>query len=386
MSIWDWFNRCCDDFQQARDRERLRMLAYHHEGFAYQETDPERAVALFTQGRNLAERLGEPWWVLFYDVWRVQAIIAYMKDFRNVLDLAVGTALEMRKPAFAGHPWRFAIFNHLLRIYTEIDPRGHAPAIRDALHYLDQEIPAGPSEDRYVMLGRRRKFAMALGNLRRRGPASEERSLRREQGGVAAHAADEAMEVSLAHLALAEGDDNAHRVGWYTVDVTCDLCTLHYRRGDLETTAEFAARAETLARAQRHCQEELAEAGLWLAVLARHAGDEEAARRHLITATSRAKRLASCASREFFDALERFHDLGGDLERALAVRDRQWQAVSGKGRLVYEWEIQAKRCALLARLGRLRAEDLEAARAAARKLRDSETYLAEIDRIAAGSV
>src|SRR5439155_25468988 len=105
-----------------------------------------------------------------------------------------------RKPANALHPWRRAIFNHLVRIYTEIDALGHADAIRQALDYLEADIPPGPGSDRYVMLGRRRKFALARGDL------------------------DGALEVASRQLALAEEDPEGPRAGWYTVGVHCDLC------------------------------------------------------------------------------------------------------------------------------------------------------------------
>jgi len=71
--IWQWYRDCKSEFQRRGDRERLQMLEYHSQGFALQETDPQRALALFTEGRHRAALLGESWWVVFYDVWRVIA-------------------------------------------------------------------------------------------------------------------------------------------------------------------------------------------------------------------------------------------------------------------------------------------------------------------------
>jgi len=359
MDIWDWYNECLRRFKRDSDRERLRMARFHPQGFDCQETDPERTLALFTEGRNLAEQLGEPWWVLFYDVWRVQALIGYLHDYRNVLDLAVRCALEVRKPSYDRHPWKFAIFNHLVRIYTEIDPLGHADAIREALAYLEAELPPEPNDDRYVMLGRKRKFALARGDL------------------------DEALAVALSQIALGDADEDERRVGWYTVSVYCDLCLIYQRRGEWDAIAENAERAEVLARRLDQCESELAESQLWQAVLARRAGKEFESARQLRNAMRRMKRLRTPPSREYFDALVLYHDLGGELEKGLLARDEERKVIDGKGRLVSECEVRIKRCRLLAQLERLRPEDLEDARAAAQKLRLPDRYLAQIERIAA---
>jgi len=215
-------------------------------------------------------------------------------------------------------------------------------------------------DDRYVMLGRKRKFALARGDL------------------------DATSEAAAAQIGLGDADDDSSRTGWYTVSVYCDLCLVCQRRGDWEAVAEHAERAEGLARRLDQCQSELAAAQLWQAILARRAGDERQAARGLRNATRRMGRLRTPPSKEYFDALVLYHELGGEPERGLEARDRELGIIAGKGRLVYECEARTRRCSLLARLGRLRPEDVEAARAAARRLRIPDGYLAEIDRLAAG--
>jgi hypothetical protein len=360
MSIWDWYNDCMDRYVRDRDRDRLRMGLFHPEGFDCQETDPERSLALFTAGRNLAEQLSEPWWVLFYDVWRVQALIDYLDDYRQVLDLAVRTALEFRKPSYIGHPWKFAIFNHLLRIYTEIDPVGHAAAIREAMAYLDAEVPPGPGADRYVLSGRKRKFAMALNDLEGATRAAQE------------------------SISLAASDPTV-RTGWYTVGAFCDLCLIYQKRGAWAVVGEHAGHAETLARGLEQCESELSEAQLWQAVVARHQGDGKEAGRLLRAATGRMARLRTTPSKEYFYALALYHELAGDLEAALQARDRELVLIRGKGRLVSECETAIERCRLLARLGRLNPEAVTATRAAARLLRVPDHYLTTIDAIVGGA-
>src|SRR5205823_998324 len=135
-------------------------------------------------------------------VWRVIALLGYKHDFRNVLDLAAHCALEVRKPQYAGHPWRFAAYNNLVAAYVGIDPEGHAEQIRQALAYLDAELPPEPNDDRYVMLGEKRQFLMATERL------------------------EEARAVAMTHLCLLDSDDDPSNVGWYSVSVNADLCWL----------------------------------------------------------------------------------------------------------------------------------------------------------------
>src|SRR5262249_53577490 len=132
MSLWKWF----DDFERdalARgDYERARLYEIQREAYyTYQETDPDRSLALYAEGRELALRLGEPWWVLLCDYWQVEGLLYFKRDYRNVLDLAIRNMLEVRKPLYAQFPFRINIYNNLVEAYLGIDPVGHAAAIQE---------------------------------------------------------------------------------------------------------------------------------------------------------------------------------------------------------------------------------------------------------------
>lgn len=160
------------------------------------------------------------------------------------------------------------------------------------------------------------------------------------------------------------------------------LCWMAHRREDWQKLAEFAALGEESAWHPSQ-QLELCEFLMWQAVLARREGDERQACRFHATATAKQARLQGVFQREYPDALTLFHELGGHLDRALQVRDWEMAAVKQQGRFAYECEIHLKRTALLAKMGRLRTADLDAARQAALKLRKPEKELAEIDKLAA---
>jgi hypothetical protein len=358
MGIWDQYFEHAQRFHLAGDVERMRLTVLHSEGFACQETDPDRTLALFSEGRHLAQRLGEPWFVLFYDVWRVIALLSYKHDFRNVLDLAIQSALEMRKPANALHAWRFAAFNNLVNAYAGIDPEGYDEPIRQALAYLEAEIPPGSNDDRYVMLTHKRRFLADAGRI------------------------DEAYRVAEEQLALADTDPNRHNAEWYTIAAHDHLCALCCARGDWDGVAGNAAAVEELAARVDQSQVNLAEALAWRAVLTRRAGDEQTAGHLFHRATARMGRLRRPPTRDYFDALCRYHEAGGDPARALRMRDRELEILKETGQLAYECRVRVERCRLLAQSGQLGEEDRAAAREAARKLKRPEKWLREIEAIA----
>jgi hypothetical protein len=356
MNIWDWFNDCRFEWQDAGDDERLRLVDLHHEGFRHQETDPETTLALFTEGRQLAQKLNEPWWVLFYDVWRVIAYLSYLRDFKRGLELAVACAVEVRKPQFAGHPWRIACFNELTYAYVNVDPVGYAEQIQQTLDFLETEIPPGPNDDRLVMMNFKRNFYRGVGRY------------------------EDAYQTALAEINLAHSDQQLDR-SWYAVAGICALCWICWKRGAWDEVAHFADATAEMASLHDNRQAELAEATAWHAVLARRQGDEERARRAYRRAAARMGRLGAPANAEYFDALCLFHEMAGGTAEALRARDRELAALDGRGQLAYECDVHLERCRLKKALGRLTADDVATARRAAGLLKQPARWLARIEAL-----
>jgi hypothetical protein len=84
----------------------------------------------------------------------------------------------------------------------------------------------------------------------------------------------------------------------------------------------------------------------------------------------------------YFAALSFCHEQAGQPQEALAVRDRELESLRKQGRTIAEVYCHRERCRLLAGFGRLTSTDLDAARAAALRLRFPERHLAELDRLA----
>jgi hypothetical protein len=358
MSVWDWISDFEAEARAGGDEARLRLVRFHREAYAHRHTEPDRMLALFDEGRRLAAALGEPWWALFFDHWRVETYIYYKDDYRDVIDLAVRATLEVRKPVHEQHPLRFAVWCNLVAAYLCVDPRGYAPQIQHALDFLAREVPAG-GEERYLLLARRHWFAWEMGRI------------------------DEARALALEELALADGDPDRHLAAHHEIDTYKTLCRLAHRRGDGADLGACAAAGEERARALDY-KYELSLFLLWQALRLRQEGREDEARRLCRQGTARMARLGKAPDDSFYDALCAFHERGGQPAAALRVRDRELAECQGKGQFAYEVECRLKRCRLLARMGQALADDLAASRAAIARLRAPATYLAELERITSG--
>jgi hypothetical protein len=361
MSEWHWFERFDEDAAQRGDTERLRLRQLHRQGYAVRETDPDHTLALFSEGRQLAEHLGEPWWFLLFEQWQVHGRIYYKRDFRNLVDDAVKNVLQLRKPVYAGYPQRLWVHHDLITVYLSTDPLGHADAISEAIDYIEAELTTHTTESRYLMMESRIQLAL------------EQKQL------------DAALTLTLRSQANADADPERYVAQHFLVAITAYLCLIGYRRGDWTNLGGWAAAAEEAAR-QMGYQYPLARALMWQALAARKEGDRARSRRLHRTATSRKGRLRWPTCGGFYDALCAYHELEGHSDEALNVRDQQLQAVLNTGQIGYECEIRVKRCRLLAQMGRLSDSDLADAQASAQKLRRPQRYVSELERIASGDL
>src|SRR5262249_43783650 len=153
----------------------------------------------------------------------------------------------------------------LVAAYLCIDPRGHAPAVAEALRYLEEEVPA-QGESRYMLLARQRAFAFELGKL------------------------DEALALARRALALAGTDPDARLALPPHVLTYATLCKVAQRQGDWEALEENARAGEEHARRRGH-RLELAQFLVWRALWARHEGADEEARRRVRQAGAQVARL-----------------------------------------------------------------------------------------------
>ncbi len=358
MNIWTWIHEFETEAQMAGDHERIRLATLHGEAYGYRQNDPDRMLAMLEEGRRLALRLKEPWWVLFYEHWKLETLIYYKDDYREVVDLAVKASLELRKPIFEGYPLRFGIWCNLIAAYMCVEPRGYAQAIREALAYLQTQVPP-EGGDRYLLQARRHWFAYEIGEL------------------------EQAYALALEELAMADSDPDRHTARHHEVDTYKALCWITFRRRDWSALAEYASAGEERARAL-HYRYELALFQLWEGLCARRDGRQEQAKRLVRQGTTQMARLGQPPGESFYDALASYHEMNEHIEEAWQVRQRELETTLGKGQLAYECLVRLKRVRLLRQLGQPLDEEVQEVHLAVGRLRAPEWYQEELRRVLRG--
>jgi hypothetical protein len=350
MSVWDWIS----EYQRAigiDDHSRRMLFNFYRSAMAQMDINPDAAIALFHQGRALAEQLSENWWIVFFDHWTLQTLLHHKRDYAAALELAVKTAVESRKPEYAALPQRICAHEDMITAYVDTDPHGYAEQIQQALNYMQAEITP-ELECYYCVHGLDADFACIMEH-----PDAERK---------AAH-----------YMAAADASGESH----YKADARLTMCELAFRRADWEELLGLAHEGGQNAARIQSTPIWIAEYSIWGALALRHLKREEDAVRAYQFGISRASRLKATPSARYYDALCAYHEAGGDLSAAVAMRDQQLRSAIVSGSPYFENLAQVKRCELLAQMGTLTEADLNAARAAADKLKDPSRILVELEKI-----
>jgi hypothetical protein len=359
MSEWQWFQDFHQDAVARGDAERARLLTIHCEAYDQRENDPDGMLALLAEGRHMSAQLGEPWWVLLFDHWKVHTLIYHKCDFRDVLEFAVRNVLEVRKPIHLAFPMRMRVASDLVMAYLEIDPLGYSDEIVKAMDFLTTELTTEMDSSPYLLLECRRAFTFVQQQF------------------------DESRKLALSCLSRADTDPNRYTARHHTVATYSYLCRLAYELADWPGLRNWAALGEELARQLRYLHP-LARFILWQAVVTDQEGDRTQAARLCRTAISRMARLGKQPSSDYFEAMAGFHEKRGEIAEALETREQELATIRGWGRLAQECDAMIKRCGLLARMGQLQPADVEEARQAAARLRKPARYLEELEEAIGG--
>ncbi len=360
MNVWDWIHDFEAEALLRGDKDRLRLVRFHPEAYSLRHTDPDQMLALCEEGRRLASALNEPWWIVFYEHWAIETLIYYKDDYRQLLDRAVRLTLECRKPHLEQHPLLFHIWCNLVAAYLCVDPRGYAPAIREAMTCLEGLMPE-EGEPKYLLLARQMWFTWELEQL------------------------DESEALAQRMLALADQEPDHHLALHHKVGIYAHLCRICLRRKNWPALADHAQTGEELAR-RRGAAYERAAFLLWQALPLGHAGKKDEARRQRRLAESAVARLGKTRDDSWYDALCEYCVLEGDFPAAWQAREQQLEKMSGRGQLDSEARCRMERVRLLLRMGLPLEAELAEARQAARWLRQPEHYLERLERIVGGDV
>jgi hypothetical protein len=353
-SMWDWFYAYESEAMRVGDPQRMQLPRLHRQAWYKLEMNPREGLAMYEQGKALAQTIGEPCWVLFYEYWRCEAFLFYLKELHEARIAAVQAVVEARKPEYQ----RCAVLPNIYRLavdaYTLIDPVGYEDKIIELIDYIEETLHPGGG-NRRLLVARRSEVAFACERMDEAIAAGQEfLRLSEEEGSVYHKAGAYAI---LGHYAYVSGQ--------------YDVALEHVRAGELNARLSGTRYFTPLLLA-------------WQAAILRRQGDDLAAERYYRQATMQADGLLSRQSGAYYDALCDYLELSGMPDIALELRDRQLAALAGTGAHYDETDCRLRRCRLLGRMGLPLADDLHAARESTANLLKPAPFLAKLERVAQG--
>jgi ATP/maltotriose-dependent transcriptional regulator MalT len=321
------------------------------DGYYQRYDNPAKATQLMRQASALAKEDGDLHEALFMDHWILQTVIHISKDYVLGLDMAVQTAVEARKPMYKAQMERVCVHEDLIRAYLGIDPIGQAILIEDAMTYIEKE--ADPSiQCYYCMMSIRASFELTFGATEK----AETATLRYFNET----ASSEPHHYAIAHLRMTE---------------------LAYLRGDWDKVLSYAERGMTAIGDNDQLQDDLASFSAAKAMALQKLGRDAEADIAAQQAVMKAAKFAYPLSRLYYQSLSTFYLGKGQLDEALALRERQLADIVGKGQPYWEAVIRLECARLSKQLGEPYDEHLISIRTLATKLKLPDIVLDPLSKL-----
>jgi hypothetical protein len=354
IAAWDWF----DEFQRAAriagdvDRQRLSSLAY--QAWRYQDANQfTEAFETFRQGADLARRLNERCWELFFDYWCAQGMLYHTRQIQGALDALMRLTVRAHKPEYAHcNPMRGQIFFTMADAYFEVDVYGYADEIRELLTMIEADIPMDKDTHLRVLT------------------LKSDLHYQFEEYDKA---------LAAAHYYLSQAEGHVYRL--YSGYV--DLRRLAYTRGDIAEALEYAKTSEVYA-GKKESQLDEADCKLWQAAFHKRLGNDSSAHALHRQGMALFEQYDFVRWLSYYDAVCEYLELCDNPEAALKMREQQVENVKLSDGRLYECNVHLQYCRLLGRMGKPLDEALQAAEAVCERLRKPEYYRQRLTQIRNG--
>jgi hypothetical protein len=290
MNIWAWIHNLAQAARSRGDKPRMTMVASFYEAMDVADENPDVALSLLDQSRTIAQQHQELWWIQLVNHWELQYRLYNKRDLTNTLELAVQSTVETRKPHFAEFPQRICLHEDLIRVYMQQDPLGHLDMIENALDYMESQL--NPRVECFLCFQQLKTLHKIVTN---------------DFDGANANA----------HAFLSYANHDA----FHLCHAYQDLCEIAFHQKDWQAIGRWAYLGESVAKTQHNNTDQLIEFGMWQAVFERFQGYEKEAQQRYRSAAKRATQYQGGLDRAYFDALCAYHELGGELEKALLSRE-----------------------------------------------------------------
>lgn len=350
--LWGWIDNYYRDAIFKGDAQRMRLATMHYDAWKQFEHDPDTALAILDEGMELAKKLSEPWWWVYYTYWRTEAFVFYVGDLNKGLDNAVRTAVEIRKPEYERFPGIGRVYRVLLDSYVFRDPIGYEDKINETIHTMEHDIPLD-LDTRCLLQARRSQMANILEDYK------------------------SAEEHALVYLNMCE--HSAFRL-MHAYEILCELA---YRREDYDQVLAFATEMDEQSRRSRKKSGTVVSYEV-RATIARIRHNEVDALKFYRQKLAHEASLGTKRGSFSYDLMSKFHELAGESHKAWQLREQQFDEIEGKGFFHGEVWARIARCRLLGRMGKPLDKELEATYITVENLLKPELLIKKIKQIEAG--
>jgi hypothetical protein len=307
--------------------------------------DADKSIALCLEGRELAEQCGEAWWILYFEYRRVHTL-QRQHNIQAARDAVLSALVEARKPQYTECPQRICLHEAAIWIYMDIDPIGYSPQIREAMAYMDREIPPDLSC----------RFCHS---------ALE----------IAFHyERDEYAEAEALALRYLEATQNQLH---YQSTALLFLCAINAARGNWSSILEWAREAEVQTR-RNQIEHDEATSIAWQAAALRRAGHTEEARQAYRNAEAKAAALPTMPTGYYYSAVCAYHEQQGEYAEMLELRRRQRTQLQSTDLLKRRCDVQLAICRLQQQLGQDWQPAADELRSLARQMIDPSRFYAQL--------
>ena len=370
MNIWSWLYDSIEEHREKGDDSRLELYWLHRHAMKVDDDDPQAAFAALEEGRIRAHALGDGWWTLFFEHWKLQNLLNKQRDYTKALDLAARVALEARKPAYARLPQRVCLQEDLISSFVGIDARGHARLVEEALEYMEREA-APNAECALCLQALKRDFLFDCGRT--------DEALQLGRDDVAAcERADNKHHLFQALLAQCEIEMEApwppeNLLDVETLTENSQVAPVDEGYVSVEDFTNRVREVEALALRARELSKEIkqhefdAEIDMWLA----HTGfllERDDAGEHFKRAIDGFFAHERLPSEYFFRTWMMTYWRLGSPEPALKLVENEAKWIAGNGQIAREARLARQACHFKLVLGTLEAADIAATREKIAKL------------------
>jgi len=310
MNVIEWMQRFAQDALKNNDQQRLQLVSFAQQGDIIRESQPEVAYQVYQTGRELAESLAEPCWVMFFAHRMAHVCIFELEDLDRAISHVTRDYVLSAKDEYIHCPINPAIRLNLVETYLYYDPVGYADKIKEVVSYL-RDTESADDYKRLQLDDFMAQLHLKLNKL------------------------DTALEYALRTL-----DDG---YGYLT------LTRIYWERGEYDKALDIS---RIRLQASRFSRFMLADSQAWVsAMLMRTHGDKDLAHTLHQQAVRQVSNINFVPNSTLFDALAEYHEAGENLDKALTIRDAQLSqqnTVAGPEEVII---VRLRRARLLGRMG-----------------------------------